>query len=41
MYHIEQLRSKEIADLQSIAQDLGIKGIKSLDRDFIPLIPKS
>ena len=33
MYHIEQLRSKEIADLQSIAQDLGIKGIKSLDRD--------
>ena len=33
MYHIEQLRSKEIADLQSIAQDLGIKGIKSLVRD--------
>ena len=33
MYHIEQLRSKEIADLQSIAQDLGIKGIKSLGRD--------
>ena len=35
MYHIEQLRSKEIAELQSIAQDLGIKGIKSLDRDSI------
>ena len=35
MYHIEQLRSKEIADLQSIAQDLGIKGIKSLDRDSL------
>ena len=35
MYHIEQLRSKEIADLQSIAQDLGIKGVKSLDRDTI------
>ncbi len=33
MYHIEQLRSKEIVDLQSIAQDLGIKGIKSLGRD--------
>ena len=33
MYHIEQLRSKEIADLQSIAQDLGVKGIKSLGRD--------
>ena len=33
MYHIEQLRSREIADLQSIAQDLGIKGIKSLGRD--------
>ena len=33
MYHIEQLRSKEIADLQSIAQNLGIKGIKSLGRD--------
>ena len=35
MYHIEQLRSTEIADLQSIAQDLGIKGIKSLDRDSL------
>ena len=35
MYHIEQLRSKEIADLQSIAQELGIKGVKSLDRDSI------
>ena len=35
MYHIEQLRSKEIADLQSIAQELGIKGIKSLDRDSL------
>ena len=35
MYHIEQLRSKEIADLQSIAQELGIKGFKSLDRDTI------
>ena len=35
MYHIEQLRSKEIADLQSIAQDLGIKGTKSLDRDSL------
>ena len=35
MYHIEQLKSKEIADLQSIAQDLGIKGIKSLDRDSL------
>ena len=35
MYHIEQLKSKEIADLQSIAQELGIKGIKSLDRDSL------
>ena len=35
MYHIEQLKSKEIADLQSIAQNLGIKGIKSLDRDSL------
>ena len=35
MYHIEQLKSKEIADLQSIAQDLGIKGFKSLDRDSL------
>ena len=35
MYHIEQLRSKEIADLQSIAQELGLKGVKSLDRDSL------
>ena len=35
MYHIEQLRSKEIAELQSIAQNLGIKGTKSLDRDSL------
>ncbi len=35
MYHIEQLRSKEIAELQAIAQELGIKGVKSLDRDSI------
>ena len=35
MYHIEHLRSKEIADLQSIAQELGIKGVKSLDRDSL------
>lgn len=35
MYHIEQLRSKEIAELQSIAGELGIKGIKSLDRDSL------
>ena len=35
MYHIEQLRSKEIADLQSIAQELGLKGVKTLDRDTL------
>ena len=35
MYHIEQLRSKEIAELQSIATGLGITGIKSLDRDSL------
>ncbi|MBR2638544.1 MAG: transcription termination factor Rho [Bacteroidaceae bacterium] len=33
MYHIEQLRSKELPDLQSIANELGIKGVKSLGRD--------
>ena len=35
MYHIEQLKNKEIADLQSIANELGVKGIKSLDRDTL------
>ena len=35
MYHIEQLRNKEIAELQSIATGLGITGIKSLDRDSL------
>lgn len=35
MYHIEKLRSKEIAELQSIAQEMGIKGVKSLDRDSL------
>lgn len=35
MYHIEQLRGKELAELQSIAQNLGVKGIKSLDRNEI------
>ncbi len=35
MYHIEQLRGKDLAELQSIAQDLGVKGVKSLERDDI------
>ena len=35
MYHKEQLRNKEIAELQSIATGLGITGIKSLDRDSL------
>lgn len=35
MYHIEQLRSKELTELQSIAGELGIKGTKSLDRDSL------
>ncbi|MBR3884346.1 MAG: transcription termination factor Rho [Bacteroidaceae bacterium] len=35
MYHIEHLRSKELQELQSIANDLGIKGVKSLERDEI------
>ena len=35
MYHIEKLRNKEIAELQSIAHELGIKGVKSLDRDSL------
>lgn len=33
MYHIEQLRGKELAELQSIAQSLGVKGFKALERD--------
>lgn len=35
MYHIEHLRSKELQELQSIANDLGIKGVKSLGRDEV------
>ncbi len=35
MYHIEHLRSKELQELQSIANDLGIKGVKSLERDEV------
>ena len=35
MYHIEKLRNKEIAELQSIAHELGIKGVRSLDRDSL------
>ncbi|MBQ7878781.1 MAG: transcription termination factor Rho [Bacteroidaceae bacterium] len=33
MYHIEHLRSKELSELQSIAQNLGVKGTKTLERD--------
>lgn len=33
MYHIEQLRGKELPELQTIANELGIKGVKSLERD--------
>lgn len=33
MYHIEHLRSKELSELQSIAQNLGVKGSKTLERD--------
>ena len=33
MYHIEQLRSKDLQELQSIANELGVKGVKSLERD--------
>ncbi len=35
MYHIEHLRSKDLQELQSIANDLGIKGVKSLERDEV------
>ncbi|MBR3855722.1 MAG: transcription termination factor Rho [Bacteroidaceae bacterium] len=35
MYHIEQLRSKELPELQSIANELGISGVKSLERDTL------
>ena len=33
MYHIEQLKGKELPELQSIAQELGVKSVKSLDKD--------
>ena len=35
MYHIEQLRGKELHELQSIASELGIKGVGSLERDTL------
>ena len=35
MYHIEHLRSKELAELQTIANELGIKGVKSLEKDAL------
>lgn len=35
MYHIEQLRSKELQELQSIAAELGVKGVSSLERDVL------
>lgn len=35
MYHIEQLRSKDLQELQSIANELGVKGVKSLERDAL------
>ena len=33
MYYIEQLRSKELAELQSIARDLGVSNAKALDKN--------
>lgn len=33
MYYIETLRSKELSELQSIAQSIGIKGFKALSKD--------
>ena len=35
MYHIEQLRSKELQELQSIANELGINGVKTLEKDSL------
>ena len=35
MYHIEHLRSKELQELQTIANELGVKGVKSLERDAL------
>ena len=35
MYYIEQLRSKELPELQSIATELGIPNIKALGKDDI------
>ncbi len=35
MYYIEQLRSKELPELQSIAKELGIPNIKALEKDDI------
>ena len=33
MYYIEQLRSKELTELQSIAHDLGVSNAKALDKN--------
>ena len=35
MYYIEQLKSKELTELQSIAQELGVSNSKSLSKDEI------
>ena len=35
MYYIEQLKSKELSELQSIAQELGVSNFKSLSKDDI------
>lgn len=35
MYHIEQLRSKDLQELQSIANELGINGVKTLEKDSL------
>ena len=35
MYYIEQLKSKELSELQAIAKELGVSGVRGLEKDDI------
>ena len=35
MYYIEQLKSKELSELQTIAKELGISNLKALNKDDV------
>ena len=35
MYYIEQLKSKDLSELQAIAKELGVTGVRGLDKDNI------